>query len=302
MTEEEWRTQCGFHLFESRPLYTRATARQVVLLVAAWLRRFDRYWAPLPSPSEIFQAIFHNRQMARALDFLERWADGEAGPLGLKEAARDAREAAHFARVLVEDLVEDTEERRLEYRAYVTDWAADSVEFACDLIRLCGDPRRNLAEALAVLGDRSNPNLPPIVLEREEQRRGPRFSTPQQRYLDRFVDDLRGPSQAVAEEAGSTSELQNAVHDAEFRAERPLMHDLFGNPFRPVVADPAWLSPATVAIAAAIYQDRAFDRMPVLADALEEAGCGNTDILLHCRTPGEHVRGCWVVDLVLGKE
>ena len=54
-------------------------------------------------------------------------------------------------------------------------------------------------------------------------------------------------------------------------------------------------------LAQAIYDDRAFDRMPILADALEDAGCDNADILAHCRQPGEHFRGCWVVDLVLGK-
>ena len=54
-------------------------------------------------------------------------------------------------------------------------------------------------------------------------------------------------------------------------------------------------------VAATIYDDRAFDRLPILADALEDAGCDDHDILAHCRGPGPHVRGCWVVDLVLGK-
>jgi hypothetical protein len=54
-------------------------------------------------------------------------------------------------------------------------------------------------------------------------------------------------------------------------------------------------------LAESIYSDRAFDRLQVLADALEEAGCDNADILAHCRSPGPHVRGCWVVDLILGK-
>ncbi len=81
-----------------------------------------------------------------------------------------------------------------------------------------------------------------------------------------------------------------------------LIRDIFGNPFRPIVADPAWLTPTVRAIASAIYADRAFDRLPILADALEEAGCTNADILLHCRMPEDHVRGCWVVDLVLGKD
>ncbi len=78
--------------------------------------------------------------------------------------------------------------------------------------------------------------------------------------------------------------------------------DIFGNPFRPVALDPSWRTEAVVALAEGIYADRAFDRMPVLADALEDAGCSHHDILSHCRAAGPHVRGCWVVDLVLGKE
>ncbi|MBX3398315.1 MAG: hypothetical protein KF873_06205 [Gemmataceae bacterium] len=79
------------------------------------------------------------------------------------------------------------------------------------------------------------------------------------------------------------------------------MRDIFGNPFRPVAVDPAWLTSTAVAIAQGIYDDRAFDRLPILADALQDAGCENADILAHCRSEGPHVRGCWVVDLVLGK-
>ena len=54
-------------------------------------------------------------------------------------------------------------------------------------------------------------------------------------------------------------------------------------------------------IAQTIYDHRTFADLPILADALEEAGCDNADILTHCRSSGEHVRGCWVVDLLLGK-
>lgn len=75
-----------------------------------------------------------------------------------------------------------------------------------------------------------------------------------------------------------------------------------GDPFRPVAFDPRWLSETAVALATGIYAERAFDRMPILADALEEAGCDDADVLSHCRGPGPHVRGCWVVDRVLGKE
>jgi hypothetical protein len=81
-----------------------------------------------------------------------------------------------------------------------------------------------------------------------------------------------------------------------------LLRDIFGNPFRPVTLNPAWCTSNVTGLAQSIYVDRAFDRLPILADALEEAGCDNADILNHCRQPGEHVRGCWVVDLVLRKE
>jgi hypothetical protein len=88
---------------------------------------------------------------------------------------------------------------------------------------------------------------------------------------------------------------------AEQVAQCHLLRDIF-NPFRPVAFDPAWRSETVAALAAGIYTDRAFDRLPILADAIEEAGCDQPDILNHCRGPGPHVRGCWAVDLVLGKE
>jgi hypothetical protein len=84
-----------------------------------------------------------------------------------------------------------------------------------------------------------------------------------------------------------------------------LLHDLFGPlPFRPVTLDPAWLTwhdGLLVSMARQMYDSRDFSDMPILADALEEGGCSNQDILGHCRSGGEHVRGCWVVDLLLGK-
>ncbi len=65
---------------------------------------------------------------------------------------------------------------------------------------------------------------------------------------------------------------------------------------------PAWLTPTVQQFAAVIYEEREFDKLLLLGDALEEAGCDNADVLQHGRSGGEHVRGCWVVDKVLGKE
>ena len=95
----------------------------------------------------------------------------------------------------------------------------------------------------------------------------------------------------------------------ERAAHSNLLRDIFGNPFRPVVLDLARRKPTVTALAQAAYDERiqpsgTLDpaRLAVLADSLEEAGCDNADILAHLRGPGPHVRGCWVVDLLLDKE
>ncbi len=81
------------------------------------------------------------------------------------------------------------------------------------------------------------------------------------------------------------------------------IRDIFGNPFRPVAVDPLWLTSDVLALAKGIYEERAFERMPILADALQDAGCNHDVVLKHCRDEkATHVRGCWVVDLLLGKE
>jgi hypothetical protein len=91
-----------------------------------------------------------------------------------------------------------------------------------------------------------------------------------------------------------------------FSAEKPilsaLVRDVFGNPFRPVVFDPAWRTANTTGLASAVYDAGSFAGMPILADALEEAGCDHPHILTHCRdVSAVHACGCWVVELVRGK-
>ena len=79
------------------------------------------------------------------------------------------------------------------------------------------------------------------------------------------------------------------------------VYDIFGNPFRPVAFLPEWRTPTVVAMARQMYDSRDFSAMPILADALEDAGCDDEAGLAHCRGSGPHVRGCWVVDACLGK-
>jgi hypothetical protein len=92
-----------------------------------------------------------------------------------------------------------------------------------------------------------------------------------------------------------------SIREQEERAQCHYLRDLFGNPFCLAALDPGWRSPTAVAIADGMYGARDFTAMPLLADALQDAGCENADILGHCRGDGPHARGCWVVDLVLGR-
>jgi hypothetical protein len=124
---------------------------------------------------------------------------------------------------------------------------------------------------------------------------------------------VRITSKCAAEAVASP---QGGVHDpsecsgpalmAEKQAQAAVLRDLVGNPFRPItLVDPSWLGwngGTVVKVAQGIYDDRAFDRLPILVDALEDAGCTDPNILDHCRASNQHVRGCWVVDLLLGKK
>lgn len=139
---------------------------------------------------------------------------------------------------------------------------------------------------------------------------------------------LRGPADSVAsalaEDSDASAILASAaaVEDANVgvvmqvcipwakalgllpSAMASILRDIVHPPFRSVLIRASWRAwnfGITRTLAQTISQDRAFQNLPILADALEEAGCTDTDILNHCRQPGEHVRGCWVLDALLGK-
>jgi hypothetical protein len=108
-----------------------------------------------------------------------------------------------------------------------------------------------------------------------------------------------GPERVVNEFLG----FHYAASDDRIREQSivaSLLRDSF-NPFHFIAFDPSWRTEAVVGLARGMYESRDFAPMPVLADALEDAGCADAAILAHCRGDGPHVRGCWVVDLVLGK-
>jgi hypothetical protein len=122
-------------------------------------------------------------------------------------------------------------------------------------------------------------------------------------FLTRLIDESAGYC--------SPAELQDPrLQDPEYVALRQnlnryladVVRDVIGNPFRSRAFQKRWRTEDTVGLARGIEADLAFDRLLLLADALMDAGCDNERILAHCHSPGPHVRGCWVVDLVLGKD
>jgi hypothetical protein len=91
------------------------------------------------------------------------------------------------------------------------------------------------------------------------------------------------------------------VYTEERNAQAHLLRCIFGNPFRPIQFKPEWRTATVKNLAETIYNERTFDCLAILADAVEEGGCTSGAILDHCREPGPHFRGCWPLDLILGR-
>jgi len=116
-----------------------------------------------------------------------------------------------------------------------------------------------------------------------------------------FAANARAWEWIISHEPDTLPEFNQVAKHPEEQEQILLLRDIVGNPFRPVTAAPSWLTPTVIDIANNVYESRDFSPMPILADALQDAGCDNEEVLNHCRGPGPHLRGCWVVDAVLNK-
>jgi hypothetical protein len=132
----------------------------------------------------------------------------------------------------------------------------------------------------------------------------PHWTTPADRlahgaYLQAAVGNS---AQAIDcwERAAEAAANAGADLAAEMAFQSDLLRDLFGNPFRPVAFDPAWRTAAVLALAGSADESGDYGALPILADALQEAGCEDAEVLTHCRAAPVHARGCWVVDAALG--
>lgn len=111
----------------------------------------------------------------------------------------------------------------------------------------------------------------------------------------------RHAARAAADWQGQKGTPDAPARLAEQKEQAGLVRCIFGSPFRPRPASGTWLSGEARSRAEAIHAERAFDRLPQLADTLEASGSTNADIIEHCRSGRVHARGCWVVDLLLGR-
>jgi hypothetical protein len=124
------------------------------------------------------------------------------------------------------------------------------------------------------------------------------------------VEKVGRDAAAAAVQARTGTGLMVPVASAEFDAAafeqslvmRAVVWEVVGNPFRPVNWNSLWRTDTVLSLARQMYKSRDFSAMPILADALQDAGCDNDDVLNHCRDPRAiHVRGCWVIDCIFGK-
>jgi hypothetical protein len=117
--------------------------------------------------------------------------------------------------------------------------------------------------------------------------------------MDNILDILMTAAEATAWVKAGTPE---AISEPEESEQCGVVREIFGNPFRQIAIASPWRTSTVVSVARSIYNDRAFDRLPILADALEDAGCADEDVLGHLRGVGAHILECWALDLLLSRK
>jgi hypothetical protein len=172
-----------------------------------------------------------------------------------------------------------------------------------------GDDHKNEIEELVAAAERfadgiaPTPGLPALHRESipwdDENRAAIEACNPDPLWAARHAARFAG--WVVWRHLPRKSEDARTAKRHELSAQVALMRCIFGNPFRPGTLAPLRLPEAVVSMARAIYEDGSFAELPILADVLEEARSGELDLLSHCRAGTDHVRGCWVIDSILGK-
>jgi hypothetical protein len=259
-------------------------------------------WLACRDPDRMLEYLSGRRPTVRGwLGWLGFRQEQEAEPEPPRVSARKLRLYACACCRRVGDLLTDERSRQA---VEVAERAADGLATEPE-VRAAESAAWDAMNDLMVTPD-PHTEPPKLVLDVQAPRATPRLLAARA-----AVEVARGAAdaavaaavQAALEVAATGGDTRWATRAAGATARADLIRDLIGNPFSPSSLDPAWLEwrGGTVRrLARALYDDSRFEEVPVLADALEEAGCTDIDLLTHCRA-GEHVRGCFAVDLILGK-
>ncbi|WP_246523659.1 hypothetical protein [Gemmata palustris] len=245
MSEDEWLTGTDFTA-HVRFALDHLSPRRQRLLAAGFCRAVSD--------------LFDHPDLVKALDVIERYADGLVPAAAVERARNSCREIAQRAH----DVYVRRVDGKTESGDAVREWVRSQFAWA-------------LAFAAAT----------PFSVE-EVGRRAAGAAAPARVG----VVQMMPISSAELDDASAT---QDAVM-------RGVVREIVGNPFRPALFYRDWQTDTAVSLARQMYESRNFSALPILADALQDAGCDDENALAHCRGEGPHFRGCWVLDLVLGKE
>lgn len=228
----------------------------------------------------------------------KEWLESKNLPLQmlkLLQVSPSVRKSALFmtayGRSMWQLLVDNRTKRAIEIVEQHVDGFATLEEVLASANEACEAVRTTLSEAAQSVSESASE----IATAAESGYRvavafDPEFTAPFMEHTGVFARALMLASDIEALDLKRSATLTN------------LIRDIFGNPFRPVTLDPRWLTSTVIDLARIIYDERQWERMPMLADALMDAGCDSEEIIKHCQGPGPHVRGCWVVDLLTGRE
>jgi hypothetical protein len=272
MTEQQWRTSTdSLEMLKNLP--STVSLRKRLLFGAACCRRL---WQLLP-----------DERSQRAVEVTERYADG----LASAEELQTARANAEAAR---ERWLEHYRQTRAESEF---ERAAMAAMFLASKRPILGaEMVAHAAAAAAGTTARAGARLQ-VVSEW-----GTSLAAVPPELAPATWQALSLPAWfAVQAEEAQENQARAACHAAARRHQSDLLREIVGNPFRPPKLDAGCLSPACRGIARAVHEEGSYEQLPILADALEEAGCRDANVLTHLRSAGPHVRGCWALDAVLQK-
>jgi hypothetical protein len=268
MTEKEWFNSVDVDTMLAFVAGREAPAGAVLPLVPMSERKLRLF---LVGSCRRHWHRFEDLECRQAIEVAERFADGEASQEQRKFQEENTRALRN--QWIEEALAGNRSKKMLIWAIQIASMVNWTFDFMTRRHRRYGAP----------------PTYIPIKLEDRRI------------WADQIPREIVGIIELVAHESNRTESKSQKMQKAEKTAQVHLLRCIVGNPFRLPNIDPAWFNLNVNSIADRIYSERDFALLPILADALEEAGCNNQEMLQHCRQSTEHARGCWVVDLVLGK-